>query len=284
MNRTEDYHLHTTVSDGEMAPELLLRRLRDAGVRRLSITDHDSIGAYLPVAAGGSDAVAVGRRLGLEVLTGIEMDCLYQGVELHMLGFELDIAEPALNAHLDRVRGLRDRRTREQIEIVNATFGRPLLDPAKIFIPGRFTVMSPHVIRVLLAAGMFDGHYGTAKKWMKANVKPATEVPKPAAAEAIALIRAAGGRALLAHPGFYMRESGLNLKSLLVELKAAGLSGVEADYPYMYSDGFRDPATGEGINAEAGRLAAELDLGRSFGTDVHTDQDFARFYPAAAGR
>lgn len=286
MQPGEDYHLHTTVSDGDITPENLVRRLVACGVRRLSITDHDTVGAYLSGRDGGWDIVAFGQRAGATILPGIEMDSIYQGIEIHVLGYEFNLDDRALNRHLDRVRRERDVRVREQIEAINRKLGDALLDPAEIFIAGRFTVMSPHVIRPLLARGHFSGHYGTAKRWMKENIKTVHEVAKPSAAEAVRLIREAGGRPVIAHPGFYIREEGLDLPAMLRELRPAGLWGVEVDYHYENSDGF-DAAGARAMVEQIGRVCDDFGLPRTSGTDTHSEQDFARYYPpvaAGAGR
>ncbi|MBI3272184.1 MAG: PHP domain-containing protein [Planctomycetes bacterium] len=274
----EDYHLHTTCSDGDFTPEDLLHRLAEKGVRRIAITDHDTVGAYLDGKVGGWEAIGFGRRCNVEVITGIEMDAEWHGVELHMLGYDFQLQDAALRTHLETVREQRESRIREQIELINRKLGEPLLDAAKVFLPGRFTVMSPHLIRVLLAAGLFDGKYGTAKKWLKEQIPTQASVAKPTAAKAVQLIRAAGGRASLAHPGFYMKEAKLDLRALLVELKEAGLWGVEVAYPYIPSGIVPDAAAEQALIEEIGAVTEELELSRSFGTDVHSAKDFEREY------
>ncbi len=269
-----DFHLHTLVSDGEMDPATLLAKAAAHGITRLSITDHDALGAYTwrEGAVFGETA-----RLGIELTVGIEMDADLDGLEVHLLGFDLDLHEPALLAHLEAVRGARFERARREIPIVNALLGEGTIKAEAIFVPGRETLMKPHFIHPLLNRGLFST-YEEANAWYREKVKAGVPVPKPPLAEAIRLIREAGGWAALAHPGYY-EKAGVAMTPRLAALAALGLEGVELDYPYHACSPDLFDAAGEAAFIAGVRAAGEA-LGLRFtrGSDIHTASDFEKVY------
>ncbi|MGH9370036.1 MAG: PHP domain-containing protein, partial [Vicinamibacterales bacterium] len=98
-----DLHLHTTASDGLLAPDTLVGRAAGAGVTILSVTDHDTV-------AGLSEARAAGARLGVRLVAGIEISAVEQGHDVHILGYFLDPESVALAAFLHAQRRDRIRR------------------------------------------------------------------------------------------------------------------------------------------------------------------------------
>src|SRR5207247_1000092 len=90
-----DLHAHTTASDGSLTPEELVRLAKSQGVSTLAVTDHDTI-------AGLSRAIAEGERVGVEIIPGIEISCLYKQTELHILGYFINPGDPHLKPALAR--------------------------------------------------------------------------------------------------------------------------------------------------------------------------------------
>jgi predicted metal-dependent phosphoesterase TrpH len=269
-----DFHLHTFVSDGELDPATLLAEAGARGITHLSITDHDALGAYT-----WREGAVFGEaeRLGLELTVGIEMDADLDGLEVHLLGFDLDLREPALRAHLEAVRVARFERARREIPIVNALLGEGTIREEAIFAPGRETLMKPHFIHPLLDRGLFST-YEEANAWYREKVKAGVPVPKPPLAEAIRLIRGAGGWTVLAHPGYY-EKAGVAIVPRLAALAALGLEGVELDYPYHACSPDLFDAAGEAAFIARVRAGGEA-LGLRFtrGSDIHTASDFEKVY------
>lgn len=271
-----DFHLHTSASDGELDPVALLGRAASHGIRALAITDHDTLGAY----RWRQGAVfAEARRLGADLTVGVELDVALDGREVHLLGLGLDLEAVALGAHLAAVREARHERARRELALVREGLGERALSAEDVFVPGRESLMRPHFIRPLVARGLF-ATYQEGRDWFHAHARAGVAVPKPAMGEAIAMVHAAGGRAILAHPGYYWKD-GFPILEELPALRALGLDGVELDYPYasnspeLFADG------------EAERFVAELraageGLGLAFtrGSDAHSPADFDRVYGA----
>src|SRR2546425_2758601 len=269
-----DFHLHTTVSDGELDPSTLLARAKGHGITHLSITDHDALGAY---AWKGGAVFGEAKRLGLSLTVGIEMDADLDGLEVHVLGFALGGAHPALRAHLEAVRAARAERARREIGIVNALLGEGTIAEAAIFVPGRETLMKPHFIHPILEKGHF-ATYEEANAWYRRSVKAGVAVPKPAFPKVLQLIHGAGGWAALAHPGYY-EKAGLKVAARLADWRTLGLDAVELDYPYHACSPREFSRESERAFSDAVRPAGEA-AGLRFtrGSDSHTAGDFERVY------
>lgn len=270
----KDYHIHTVVSDGYIIPDNIFVMAEKLGIGELSITDHDALGAYRHF---HPDLVSHARTFGLSLITGIELDSQYRGVEVHILGYGIDLECASLNAYLSRTQELRRQRIREQIRHINTRLGPGTLDEETIFLPYRDTVMKPHLIHPLLERGLFS-NYREAEKWIRREAPSSIQVPKPAAEEMIALIRQAGGYAVLAHPGYYIKEHEIQLSSMLADLLPAGLEGIEVEYPYRQtSPHFPGPAEERAMVGHVSELAAAHGLKMTRGSDAHRLAEMEQF-------
>jgi predicted metal-dependent phosphoesterase TrpH len=271
-----DLHLHTLVSDGELDPCGLLEAAASHGITRASIADHDALGAY---AWEDGRVFSLARRLGIDLVVGVELDADLDGQEVHLLGYDVRPGSASLEAHLARVQGARFERARREIAIVEGLLGPGSVREADVFIPGRQTLMKPHFIHPLLARGAFPT-YEAANAWYRQNVQSGITVAKPPLPAAISLVHEAGGWAILAHPGYY-EKSGVPIVTRLAELAGLGLDGVELDYPYHLCSPERfSQADVQGFSLRLGEAAARLGLRVTRGSDCHTRADFARVYGA----
>lgn len=272
-----DFHLHTNASDGELDPAAVVAHAAGHGIRALAITDHDTLAAY----RWNDGAVFTeARRLGLELTVGIELDVTLDGREVHLLGLGLDLDAAALGDHLAAVRAARTERARRELALVRERLGEHALAAEDVFVPGRDSFMRPHFIRPLVARGLF-ATYQEGRDWFHEQAPAEVAVPKPSMADSIAMVHGAGGRAVLAHPGYYWKDR-FPILERLPALRALGLDGVELDYPYassspeLFVDGEAERFT------EALRAGGEA-LGLAFtrGSDAHSPADFDRVYGSA---
>ena len=273
MKNTIDLHVHTLVSDGNATPVQMLDAARKAGIGKLSFYDHDALGAYRHF----GDMFAYADGLGIELVPGIELDTDYMNREVHLLGYGFDWQDGALNRHLDATQKLRKERVTLQIAVINRFFGRMVVDPARVFIDFRDTLMKPHLVHAMLDLGLF-AEYRAAAYWVSQNAIVPVEVPKLPLPAAIAMVRAAGGAAVLAHPGYLARENGVSLENLVKELVPLGLSGLEVDYPYLGSSPmFPDAASERRFISELHALAGEFKLEETRGSDAHDPEALKKF-------
>jgi predicted metal-dependent phosphoesterase TrpH len=253
---TVDLHTHTTRSDGVVAPGELVRQAAEAGVRTLSLTDHDTLAGYREVVAGGRVPVGMTLIPGVEINALVTRDLgLWEG-ELHILGFGMDPAdetfEAALATQRDR-RRVRFERTVDRLKEI----GLPIdAQVAELVASDDDALGRPTIARALMAAGFAKsvedafsrliGHGGPA------YVRREGLGPE----EAIAAIRAADGLPALAH----FREAPFR-RDVIRALVDAGLGGLEVYYRSF------DQETVDAV----GGVALEFALLMSGGTDYHGD-------------
>ena len=216
VQRVVDLHIHSTASDGSRAPEDVAAAAHAAGLTAIALTDHDTV--------GGVDAArAAGERLGLRVITGVELSAEDNGREVHVLGLHLERLD-AIEQAMEGFRQTRIDRAREMVGKLNA-LGIPVTIEAVLAEAGGGAVGRPHVARAVVAGGwvgdqrdVFDRYIGYGKP---ANVPKA----KLEFADAIALIHTAGGLAIVAHPG-------VDFNRTRVERAVGfGLDGLEVLHP-----------------------------------------------------
>lgn len=222
-----DLHLHTLVSDGRLSPAELIRKAHANGVSHLAVTDHDAT-------EGVADAHAEGERLGVEVIPGIELSADVPGSEVHMLGYFLDVQQPALQEMLGRFRGGRVDRASGMVQKL-AALGAPISWQRVQEIAGEGSVGRPHVAQALLEAGHVASIKEAFDRYIGRNGPAYVERFKLEPVDAVRLIHSAGGVASLAHP----RETPGTLE-LLPGLVEAGLDGIEVYYSNDYGPGSID--------------------------------------------
>lgn len=253
MGKMVDLHVHTTASDGGVAPAGIVDLAERKGLRAVAITDHDTTG-------GIAEAVGAGRGRRLEVVPGVELSV--HGGELgalHIVGLWIDGRNPDLESRLrDMVRGREDR-SRRMIERL-AGLGCPLDLDEVLRLAGGEVIGRPHFARAMVHRGCV-GSMGEAFSRFLGRGKPAyMDRERMHAREAIGLIRRAGGVAVLAHPGL-IKASPEDLEEGISALRGQGLGGVEVYYP-GHSSSDVDRLSG---------ICSRLGLAPSGGTDFHGD-------------
>lgn len=212
-----DLHVHTTASDGLLAPVDLVRAVRAARVEVFSVTDHDTVDG-LDETRRAADAA------GLTFIPGIELSAYWGAVEFHILGYFIDPANAALRLFLTATREARQARLHAMLNRLQAMgMGVPADDVLARAQNGN--VGRPHLARALVECGFVGSSDEAFDRYLGAN-KPAY-VPRPdvSVTGAIAVIREAGGIASLAHPGLHNRDEAIP------DLMAAGLTAIEVYHP-----------------------------------------------------
>lgn len=217
-----DLHTHTSVSDGTDAPAALVAKAARAGLSVVAITDHDTFD-------GWAAAYTAAASYGVTVLPGVEMSTTLGRAGVHLLAYLPDPDYIPLLTELDRIRADRSRRLPAIAQRLTA-LGRPLtVDDVLVAAGGATTLGRPHIADAMIAKGYVVDRREAFATWLAAG-GPAY-VPKyaPATPDAIALIRAAGGVPVLAHPWARGTDAVLN-EERLAALAAVGLAGLEIDH------------------------------------------------------
>ncbi len=212
-----DLHTHTVASDGLLNAAQLIRLAEGAGVGILAVTDHDSTESV-------ESAMELGREAGIEVIPAVELNTDVPGAEVHILGYFIDHRLEWLQALLRRLRDGRLHRAARMVEKLVA-LGVPITFERVLAFAGGGAVGRPHVARALLEAGYVSETAEAFAKYIGRNGPAYVERLKVTPAQAVDIIRRAGGIPVLAHPGW------LGDDRMVEGLLAAGLEGIEAYYP-----------------------------------------------------
>lgn len=189
-----DLHLHSHVSDGDLAPAALVKAAAAAGLRVIALTDHDTAG-------GVPQALAAASTLPVGVIPGIEMSTRWADRELHILGYWIDPHSAPILEHQTAAVLRRIERMRGMVDKLQA-LGVPITYEEVVVAAGpeAQSIGRPHLARALHAAG-HTRFYGEAFARYISDGGPAFVAQAfPTPAEAIASIHAAGGVAVWAHP------------------------------------------------------------------------------------
>jgi predicted metal-dependent phosphoesterase TrpH len=240
-----DLHAHTTESDGTYTPVQLVREAIARGLSAVAIVDHDSVGAV-------ACALKEAKETNCEIIPGIELTAQQDNKEIHILGYFLDYQQEVL---LDKLKLVRQNRVERVYKIVeNLKESGIELNAQTVFdISGHGTVGRMHIARALVKDGWVSSTSEAFRKYI-GDRSPAYVLGfRFSPAEAIKLIRDAGGVAVLAHP--YILEN----DGLIAEFARCGLQGLEVYYP-EHSQSL--------VNFYLG-LAKKLDLLVTGGSDFH---------------
>jgi predicted metal-dependent phosphoesterase TrpH len=215
-----DLHCHSVVSDGTLSPEQLAERAKANGVQLWALTDHDELG-------GQQRARDAASALNMDYLAGVEISVTWMGQTIHIVGLGIDAD------HLGILEGL--RRTREGRGDRAQLMAKQL---AKVGIPGAYEgalhyagnhqlISRTHFARFLVEQGICKDTEHVFKNYLVED-KPGY-VPHMWATldDAVAWIKAAGGVAVIAHPGRYSRLNAMQMDELYKHFKDIGGLAIE---------------------------------------------------------
>lgn len=214
-----DLHCHSNVSDGVLTPEAVARYAHQAGVNVWSLTDHDEVG-------GTARARAMATELGMRFVPGVEISVTWAGQTIHIVGLQIDTAHPTLVQGLTATRSGRDARGRE-IAAQLAQAGIPgAFEGALRYVDNPDLISRTHFARFLVETGVCASIPEVFRKYLtegKPGYVPHRWASLP---EAVGWIKAAGGIAVVAHPGRYKLSQTAH-GALFDEFKQLGGAAIE---------------------------------------------------------
>lgn len=212
-----DLHVHTSVSDGLLSPFQVVSEASEADLAAIAITDHDTMDS-IPYAE------AAGRKLGVEVVPGVELSTGYGGNEIHILGYYCDPNNPFFKKTLKTVRRSRYDRMMKMLEKLKKLGIQIELKEVLQVVEGQM-LGRPHLAIILCKKGYCKTPEEAFKKYIGLNGPAYVERMKFTPYDAIFMIRNARGIPVLAHPGFYKEDK------IIPSLVSAGLLGIEVFHP-----------------------------------------------------
>lgn len=260
-----DLHMHSVYSDdGEFSASDLVKRCKEANLRVMAVADHNCVRAV-------GEARRCAEAMGMRLISAIEIDCHYRGIQLHVLGYGIDETDPAFARLEEDIRNQELANSDTKLRLTNELgFDLQRSQLEELSDNGVFT--GEMFAEALLKDERYAEH-PLLKPYRKggsrgdnpyvnfywdyyAQGKPCeTKVNYPDLRETLEMIRSAGGISVLAHPGN-------NLKgrfSLLDEMVIEGLQGVECFSNYHTPE----------VNQYFYQKAKELNLLMTCGSDFH---------------
>lgn len=217
-----DMHIHSLYSDGSFSPAEIVRRARASGVELISVCDHNEV-------RGTLETEPLARAAGLKYVQGVEIDAIHENADIHILCYGANLADAALLAYIHRARWVLDEMSTELLRRMKKDYPQMSLDEYAAFTHDtarggwkmlqylQFKGVTPDLksgfpyydrYRVSYADAGFDG-----------------------AEDIVRAIHAAGGRAVLAHPGVVFPTGRMSQFEACVErAMELGLDGVECYY------------------------------------------------------
>lgn len=217
-----DLHTHSNVSDGTLSPGELVRRAKERNLSAIALTDHD-------IVDGVAEALQVGHEIGLRVIPGVEVSADSRAGAMHVLGYFIDHQDEALRQALRELRSYREERNPKIVQKLNQ-LGFDLTYEEVKAKAGLGSVGRPHFAAVMVEKGYVASTQEAFDKYLKAGAAAYVDKKRLTPAQAIEMIHAAGGLAVLAHPVRLKLKDEADLERLVGECVQQGLDGLEVYY------------------------------------------------------
>lgn len=231
-----DLHMHSYMSDdGEYAPAELMMMCKDAGLDIVALADHNTV-------EGVAEAKQFAMAQGLQYIPAIELDCVVNGVNLHVLGYGINEQDPAFPALTMNLRKQEQKASGVLLE--KAKQLGLYLDEEKAYALSHHGCITGEIIAEVALED--ERNHTFLKEYLPngsrsdnpfvnfywdycSQGKPCyVEINYISLREAVHLIQNAGGIAILAHPGNNTKEN----IALLDEIFTYDVKGMEVYSSY----------------------------------------------------
>jgi predicted metal-dependent phosphoesterase TrpH len=214
-----DLHCHSHFSDGVLAPAEVAARAKANGADVWALTDHDELG-------GIAQAREAAQALGLHYVPGVEVSVTWSEQTVHIVGLRIDETHPELIEGLEATRSGRLRRAKEIARQLEKAGIPDALSGALKYVDNPELISRTHFARYIVELNLCETISDVFKNYLTEG-KPGYAPHRWATlADALQWIRAAGGVAVIAHPGRY-KYSDTAFDALLDEFKQLGGTGIE---------------------------------------------------------
>lgn len=251
--KSVDLHIHSCYSDGIYTPEQIVATAKKKGIKCISITDHDSIAAQYIVNTEYNNKE-------LTIIPGIELSTEYKEMELHILGYFIDIQNTRLK---ELVNNLNKQRLKRVEKILYNLKGYDInIKLEDLGVDLNSTVGRSHIANAMVKKGYFDNYKSAFRSYLVKGKPGYVKGFKLTYREALDIIIQSGGVPVLAHPGQIYKK--IEVENIIRELKCFGLNGVEVYHP---SHSIAD--TNKFFN-----ISKKYKLSITGGSDFHGRQNF----------
>ena len=256
-----DLHCHSTASDSVLAPAKLVERAHGRGVQLLALTDHDTVD-------GLAEARTAAQALGMQLVNGIELSCLWNGATIHVLGYGFTTDAPALQQAIAQLHEGRWRRAEQIAQRLEAKGMPGALEGARAIqqelgdsgnAPAR-----PHFAEFLVRAGHVRDRAEAFRKWLGSGKLGDVKQHWPSLEQTVQTLRDSGAWISLAHPWQYDFTRSKR-RRLVIDFAQAGGHALEV------VNGMQPLEQVGGLSI----LVRELGLMATVGSDFHAPGDWS---------
>lgn len=245
-----DLHVHSNASDGSLSPTQVVNLAEEARLTAIALTDHDTV-------SGIDEALRAAEPLGVTVIPGVELSCIYMEKEIHILGLFIDHRNPDLLSFLSGASKKRAERNEAMLEAFRKDGFLITMDDLLCGNPHTI-ITRAHFARALLKRGYVSSVDQAFRKYLNPECPYYRKREIITPEEAIRAIRSAGGFPVLAHPCLY-KLGWEKTAELIVYLKSLGMRGLEC----FHSSNNMDES------AKLRKLAVKYGLAPTGGSDFH---------------
>jgi len=234
MEKIIDLHIHTTCSDGELTPREVIDMAIKNKVSVISITDHDTIGAY------EEELFDYAKDNNIKIIPGVEISTKNDKCGIHVLGYNIDLNNEEFKNKLEKLRNSRHEylyQVADKIQELGYIIDIMELDKIEAVTKAHIAlnVISNNKNKDILMKQF--GHIPNKGEFIEtimnegcpAYVKKNTITPR----EAVELIENASGIAVLAHPVAYKYEDDLTDEDIINLVRDMRVGMIEANYVYV---------------------------------------------------
>lgn len=249
-----DLHVHTNYSDGVFSPEKVIDAAIDAGLDVIALTDHDNILSY-DIAQTYINQLEKESKSTIKVVQGIEINTIYNGAEIHILGYFMDTKNTDFKELVKIQQQARVKQTKEIIALLNKKEGINIkYENIVSQVAHGGSIGRPHIAKAITSVGGTGSVMEAYSKYINDSSSVYVQRKTVSPHEAVEILYDAGGIPVIAHP-----HDLDNAKALIEDLMHCGLRGIEA-YHRKHS-----PAIVEYFSS----MAEELGLIVTGGSDFH---------------
>lgn len=220
---TVDLHMHSTASDGSTNPAALVQEAAASGLKTIAFCDHESIEGYL-------ETVGPARELGIEVIPGVELVTIYQGREIHLLGYYVGADSPELTGWLQDLRQDRNQLAVEVVDKLNHYGYKITFERVREIARANVAIGKNHYLVALIEAGYIRSREEIIyilRNYLSHKGLAYVDFTNNPYYEAVEMILECGGIPVLAHPGLIRDDN------LVQDLMRHPRLGMEVYYYYL---------------------------------------------------
>lgn len=209
-----DLHIHSIYSDGSLTPEEIVHVAIEKGIKVISITDHDNIGAQY---------ITKNKYNNICIIPGVEFSTVYKDLEIHILGYFIDIDNQELIEFLDEAMNLRISRIKKILNKLKENNIHIELDD--LLNDNRYSIGRGNLAKEMVKRGYVKTFKEAFTKYLIQGKVAYVPGIKKEYKEILTMINKCGGISVLAHPGKIYKST--EVENIVKEFKCYGLKGIE---------------------------------------------------------